>query len=113
MITSDKRCLISTDGIIFREATPDEIEAIERRAEEEHAKRTEELKKELSTEVKKYIEILIEKLEARFKEDNEISEYLEKYKKEYPYRNFGDLAFREASGYIEDTISDLKELVKN
>jgi hypothetical protein len=111
MTTDNKRCLISTDGIIFREATPEEIKAIELREEGEQAKRTEELKKELPLEVKFSIESIIKKLEDRLKEDDEILSTLEKHTHYNPYRNFGYLAFREASGYLEDTISDLKELI--
>jgi hypothetical protein len=107
-----KRHLISTDGITFREATPYEIIVMELMEKEEKAKREAELSKELPLGVKLYIENLIEKLEARSREDDEIIETLEKYRKLYPYREFGVLEFKESSGYLTDTISDLKDSVK-
>lgn len=110
--TGNNRHLISTDGMNFREATPEELKLIELNEKEEQKKREEELKKDLPPHVKTYIDDLIKKLETRSIEDDEILESLEDFRKVYPYRNFGYFNFREASGYLEDTISNLKEIIK-
>ena len=57
--------LISTDGIIFRKATAEEIREIEIKAAEEQIKKEEALKKELSNDDIVFIKSLIAELERQ------------------------------------------------
>lgn len=106
------RNLISNDGIIFREATQEEIREMEIRYEEEQKKRMDALKKELSNEDKAYLESLI----SDFTKQNVIFEnHFERIKQleqEYPYRDFGRLTLMETIGYLEDTVNHLKRLTE-
>ena len=95
----------------FREATPEERDKYEMMQAEETRKREEALKKELPFGVKLNIEEIIRKLNQNVAEYETKIEYLEQIKNMYPYRDYGLSSFKEAVGYLEDTISDLKKLI--
>jgi len=95
----------------FREATPEERDKYEMMQAEETRKIEEALKKELPFGVKLNIEEIIRKLNQNVAEYETKIEYLEQIKNMYPYRDYGLSSFKEAVGYLEDTISDLKKLI--
>lgn len=107
------RTLISTDGIIFREATQDEIAEMDRMYSEEKRRKQEALKKEIKTEDKEYIKSLISELENQNEMLEKHYKRLELLEKEYPYRKFGRLDLDAVIGYTKDTISSLKRVLES
>ena len=95
----------------FREATPEERDKYEMMQAEETRKIEEALKKELPFGVKLNIEAIVRKLNQDVAEYETKIEYLEQIKTMYSYRDYGLSSFKEAVGYLEDTISDLKKLI--
>jgi len=96
----------------FREATFEETMEYRTMQTEENRKSEEALKKELPFGVKLNIEDIITELNQNVAEYETKIEYLEQIKNMYPYRDYGLSSFKEAVGYLEDTISDLENLIK-
>jgi len=110
IITSDGRAT-DDSGKTFRTATEEEMMEYRTMQTEEGKHREEALKKELPIGIKISIRALIKNLNRNVADYEKRITYLESIKETHPYRDYGLNSFKEAVGYLMDTISDLKKLI--